>query len=463
MRCCLSIVLLLAMTTEVKAMDLVAAFERAQESDRQLAAARFEHEAAVAQRPLARADYLPQILISAAIGCERQEQSTREGSGANPAPAHDCAEIFGAETARTENIAANLSQPIIDAPAWLGMGRAERATARADIRLAEAEQALLLRVARTYFDVLAADDALRFALAERDAVTEQRELAEQRFEVGLSAITDVQEAQARYDLTIARALEAAQALFDARDALQEIIDQRPAELARPETAFSTPPPDPVRLEPWIERARTQNLALRIAELDAELAERDTAIARAQRWPTLDLQARYGRSEQPGFVLSNETRRIGLSLEVPVFTGGRISAQVDQAAAIANQRDAEREGTLRSVLRTARNGFQSIRTSRALVAALQKAVRSNETALEAAEAGVEVGTRTAVDVLDAQQALFSARSDLSRARYDYMLAVLELERAAGSLGPDDLLRLNELLSPGEPLLKSAVVEAELMRQ
>ena len=163
------------------------------------------------------------------------------------------------------------------------------------------------------------------------------------------------------------------------------------------------------------------------------------------------------------MLSTDSRRIGLSLEIPVFTGGRISAQVDQAAAIADQRDAEREAALRSVLRTARNGFQSIRTSRARVAALEKAVRSNETALAAAEAGVEVGTRTTVDVLDAQQTLFGARSDLSRARYDYMLAVLELERAAGSLGPDDLLRINELLGPGEPLLESAVVEAELMRQ
>lgn len=463
MRRSIALGLLSALTAQVEAMDLVAAFERALDSDRQLAAARYERQAVAAERPLARAAYLPQILVSAAIGCERQEQSTREDSGASPAPARDCAEVFGAETARTEDIAAELSQPVIDAPAWLAMARAERSVARAGIRLADAEQALLLRVARAYFDVLAADDALRFALAERDAVTEQRELAEQRFEVGLSAITDVQEAQARFDLTIARGLEAAQALFDARDALQEIIDRRPRALARPDTAFATPPPEPAELAPWIERARSRNLSLRIAELDAELAARDIAIARAGRWPRLDLQARYGRSEQPGFVLSTDSRRIGLSLEIPVFTGGRISAQVDQAAAIADQRDAEREAALRSVLRTARNGFQSIRTSRARVAALEKAVRSNETALAAAEAGVEVGTRTTVDVLDAQQTLFGARSDLSRARYDYMLAVLELERAAGSLGPDDLLRINELLGPGEPLLESAVVEAELMRQ
>lgn len=445
------------------AMDLMEAFERALESDRQLAAARFERDAAAAEQPLARADYLPQILVSAAVGCERQDQSTRDDSGANPVPARDCAEIFGADTARTENIAAQLTQPIIDIPAWRGLDRADRAVARADIRLAEAEQTLLLRVAGAYFDVLAADDALGFALAERDAVTEQRELAEQRFEVGLSAITDVQEAQARYDLTIARALEAAQTLSDARNALQEIIELRPNNLARPANAFATPPPQPEALEAWVERARSQNLRLRIAELDAELAERDTAIARAQRWPTLDLEGRYGRSEQPGFVLSTESRRIGLTLQIPVFTGGRISAQVDRAAAVADQRDAEREGALRGVLRTARNAFQGVRTSRARVAALEKAVRSNRTALEAAEAGVEVGTRTAVDVLDAQQALFGARSDLSRARYDYMLAVLELERAAGDLGPDDLLRINELLASGDPLLEASTVEAELMRQ
>ena len=170
MRRCFAIMLLFALTTELKAMDLVAAFERALQSDRQLAAARHEREAAAAGQPLARADYLPQILVSAALGCERQDQSTRDDSGANPTPARDCAEIFGAETARTENIAAELSQPVIDAPAWLGIGRAERATARADIRLAEAEQALLLRALHKAADTRQAYAEMR----DRQSESERR-------------------------------------------------------------------------------------------------------------------------------------------------------------------------------------------------------------------------------------------------------------------------------------------------
>ena len=450
-------VLLLVVPVATSAMDLEAAYREALAADQQLMAARHARDAAREAEPIARAGLLPRISASAAIGCERQDQTTAESGGTNPAPARDCAEIFGAETARTEEYGASLTQPVFDRGAWLALDRAGDSVRRADIVLADSEQALLLRVAEAYFDVLAADEALGFALAERDAVTEQRALAEQRFEVGLSAITDVQEAQARYDLTIARALEAEQALFSARDALQEIIDQRPSALARPGDDFATPPPDPPALDPWIERARTENLALRIAAIDAELARTDIASARAQRWPSLTLEGNYGRSEQPGFVLSTETRSVGLTLDVPLFTSGRISAEVDRNAALAAQRDAEREAALRSALRQTRSAFQAVRSSRARVAALDKAVLSNRTALEAAEAGVEVGTRTAVDVLDAQQALFGARSDLSRARYDYMLAVLRLERAAGTLGADDLSRLNGALVRETPLRDTATIE------
>lgn len=433
-------------------LDLRDAFLLAAEQDQVIAAARAEFRAVTHERSIARSALLPQLSATANFGCERQDQTTRDAGG-NPGDnvnARDCAEIFGAETARTERFGAILSQALFDRAAWLGLDRAGRLQSRAELVLAEAEQELLLRVARVYFDVIAADEELRFALAERDAVTEQRELAEQRFEVGLSAITDVREAQARYDLVMAQAIEAAQNLFTARDALQEIINARPEQLARVSDDFETRPPEPATLSPWLERALQDNLALRIAEVDQALADNDIAIARAGHWPTLRLEGEYGRNEQPGFVLSTETRRIGLALSVPIYSGGLVRARTDQAAAVADQRSAQQRGAQRATVRGTRNAFQSIRTSRARVQALARAVESNRVALEAAEAGVEVGTRTAVDVLDAQQAVFGAQRDLSRARYDYLLAVLTLKRAAGTLIDADITAVNALLDSTETL-------------
>lgn len=434
----------LALPAGAASTDLLGVYQRALERDQQFNAARFAHQAALQDTPLARSALLPQISASFALGCQRQDQTTRTDNGVPTERPAECAELFGADTSRTDNFNASLNQALFSREAFLNLRRAKRSQLRAELALADAEQELLLRVSGAYFDVLAAWDSLRFSIAERNAVAEQRELAEQRFEVGLTAITDVQEAQARFDLTVAQVLEAGQALFSARDALAEIIDERPEHLMRPAEDFETTSPEPAQLDPWLDRALDTNLALRIATFDTELAERDIDIARAQRWPTLGLNGRYSRSEQSGFVTRTDAREVVLIAEMPLFTGGRISAEVDRNAALAAQADAERSATLRSVVRQTRDGFQSVRTSRARVRALERAVVSNRTALEAAQVGVEVGTRTALDVLDAQQVLFGAQRDLSRARFDYLLAILELKRASGELGAADLVAINNML-------------------
>lgn len=444
MRSLLLALLLLTGPATAHALDLLESYQLALTQDLDLRAARAAREAALEARPLARSALLPQLSASASLGCQRSSQRSVGTGGSSTPPARDCQELFGAETRRSENISVALSQTVFSREAWLQYSRSAGEVALAELDLAQAEQDLLLRVAVAYFNVLAADDDLRFSQAERDAVAEQRELAEQRFEVGLTAITDVQEAQARYDLTVAQSIAATQAQLSARDALEEIINARPDALSRPTTDFVTPSPEPDDVEAWLAAARQDNYGLRAAELAAELAGHDIDIARARRWPSLSLDGRYGKAESGGLIYETESREVLLSMNLPIYQGGRIASEVRRAVALSGQRDAERAREQRRVERAVREAFQQVRTSRARIRALEQAVRSNATALEASEIGVQVGTRTAVDILNAQQALFGAQRDLARARYDYLIGILQLKSAAGRLVTDDLVTINALL-------------------
>lgn len=431
--------------------ELLMVYEQALANDTQLQAARHARDAAIEARPQARAALLPQL-----VGAYERQEGRAEGSSELNVSIPPSPELPDGTTIRSvtrfdadtedETLSLSLQQRVFDWSAFTRYGQAGIQVALAEAQLRSAGQSLVLRTAQAYFDVLGAADNLGFAQAEKASLDRQLEQARRRFEVGLSAITDVQEAQARYDLTVAQEIAAEQQLASARQALAVITGSAEAPTAPLLEEIPLTPPTPPVVESWVGAAKENNLDLLVARLGADVAGKEIAVARAGHLPTVGLVAQYqdvssdtgGRSDQV------EGEAIGLQVQLPIFSGLAIRSRVSQATATHEQRESEYQGTARNVERQTRDAYLGVMSGAARVKALKQAVLSSTTALEASETGLEVGTRTAVDVLNAQRDLFSAQRDYSRARYDYLLSVLRLKAAAGRLGVEDLSEIDSLL-------------------
>lgn len=420
------------------ANELTRVYQLAVDNDTQLRAARGARDAAVAANPRARGALLPQITGTAST-YKGDETSNFNSTG-----------DVDADTDATD-ITLRVRQALFDAAAWNRWQSAGRQAAAAQATYMIAEQNLALRVTEAYFALLAASDSVRFADAEKAAVERQLELAKKRFEVGLSAITDVQEAQARYDLTVAQMIEAEQALTIAQVAVAEITgaDARVVPL-RDEIPLLGP--DPGNVNEWLKAAAEGNLNIRVAQANADSADQDLDAAWAGHYPTLSFVGSKSigdsSSVSPPPIGSTEREydslTYGLELTVPIFAGGSTQAAVSSARGTRDQRAAELEARKRETERSTRNAYQGVIAGVSRVKALQQAVLSNTTALEASEVGLEVGARTAVDVLNAQRELYRAQRDYARSRYDYLLNVLRLKNAAGQLSAKDVNEVDGLL-------------------
>lgn len=348
----------------------------------------------------------------------------------------------------------SLRQALFDVAAWNRWQQADANAAAAEANYRIAQQALALRVTETYFGLLAAADSVRFADAEKRAVERQLELAQKRFEVGLSAITDVQEAQARYDLTVAQMIEAEQALSSAKVALAEITGMADAKIIALQEDIPLLGPNPDSVNDWLKTAAESNLEIVVARAQADAAKQGVEASRAAHYPTLALVGEQQQLEDAGVTFQGPYERdrdslsYGVQLNVPIFAGGSTQAGVNSAKGVHQQRVAELEGKRRSVERTTRNAYQGVIAGVSRVKAYKQAVLSNTTALEASEVGLEVGARTAVDVLNAQRELYRAQRDYSRSRYDYLLNILRLKSAAGQLSRKDLNEIDALLGAAE---------------
>ena len=309
-------------------------------------------------------------------------------------------------------------------------------------------QTLIERAATGYFNVLAAQDFLRFARAENEALGRQLDQARERFEVGLAAITDVQEAQARFDLTQATIIDAERQLRVAELSLAEIAGDGFVALRPLQESIHLPAPSPADPDLWTQAALANNLTLLSAHHAVDIASSDVAVNRAGHLPTVSARADYtdGRSETGVFPVESTSSSIGLQFSVPLFSGLAVSTRVDQSRSVLLQRKAELLSLQRQVERDVRDAYQTVNSNAARVKALEQAVRSSRTALEASETGLEVGTRTAIDVLDAQQLLYAAERNAAEARYGYILSVLRLKAAAGQLQFSDLRELDQYLQP-----------------
>lgn len=433
---------LLLLPLQVGANELLRLYQQALQSDAQLQAAAAARDAAKEANPQAFAALLPQINAGAQISKQYDDTSTSSGLFCNGAPATSCSNQY-----TNHGLSLTLDQVLYNREALTRLKQSDIRSALADAGYRNTQQTLALRVTAAYFNTLAAADSLRFAEAERAAVERSLEQARQRFEVGLSAITDVQEAQARYDLTVAQKIQAEQAIASAREGLAEIVGPVEVALAPLTDTIPLRNPIPDDAAAWVRTAIENNPQIISAQLQAEIAEKDIEILRSGHYPTLGLQAEVTDGESRGSSTAERTQEtISLQLRVPIYAGGAVSSRVDAARSLHKQRLAELETVRRQAERQTKDAYQGVLTGIALVKAQKQAVVSNITALESSEVGLQVGARTAIDVLNAQRELFRAQRDYSRARYDYLLNVLRLKLAAGRLDTADLAEIDTLLTP-----------------
>ncbi len=343
----------------------------------------------------------------------------------------------------------SLTQPLFNYDYFIQLRQSDDSIGEARAKLSAAQQELMVRISERYFDALAALDALEFARAEKRAIERQLEQTRQRFEVGLIAITDVHEAHAAYDLITAQEILAENLLASQYEALTEITghDYKALAVLSSDTPLITP--QPADINKWGDTALNQNFQLIAAEFVYNRALEEIKRQRAGHLPTFELNASHIYSNSKGGNFGNnesENQAIELRLNMPLFQGGGTSARVRQARHLAEQSRENFEQQRRATLRQARDAYLSVLAEINRVKALGQAVVSAQSALDATEAGLEVGTRTTVDVLDARRDLYRAQRDHARSRYDYILHTLRLKQAAGILSSEDLKRVNSWLQP-----------------
>lgn len=420
-----------------QAEDLVQIYQAALDSDPVISAQKYAFEAISHSSRQIDALYYPAISFDA-----NHSQFNSDAS----APASSVARTGNLDYTTT-SYSLSLRQSLYrwDHVSQIRQGNANQRKAEAELN--QAYQTLILRVSQRYFDTLAAQDNLGFSQAEKNAIARQLEQAKQRFEVGLIAITGVHEAQAAYDLSVAGEIVAQNQLAIARQSLRELTGQLPQEIATLGNMMQLTPPDPASLDEWVSTAlnNNQNIAAARSALDAAMQGREQQ--RANRHPKLDLVASFGNDEFSGDTIEQEkeTLMISLQLNIPLYQGGGISAGIRSANASLNQAREGLEQQRRATQRETSDAYLSVLAGISQVKALQQAVISSNSALSATEAGYEVGTRTTVDVLNSQRELFRTQRDAARARYDYILASLRLQQAAGMLDADDVQQINAWLN------------------
>ncbi|MCB1628149.1 MAG: TolC family outer membrane protein [Xanthomonadales bacterium] len=433
------------------ATDLLQVFELARTSDPSLQAADANRLAASEGVPQARARLLPQV-----SGTYTWSDSDSDGTRSDfsqPGGILTVEQVPFESNSRSRNLRVDVGQTIYDHSDYTQLRGARADAARADADYDAAFDNLLLRVTEAYFGVLTAQDSLSFAEAEEKAVRRQLDQAEQRFEVGLSAITDVHEARARADASRASVILARNGVDDAYEALAEITGQSVDSLKRLQEELPLDPPD-TEVAQWVDEALQASPTLRARTLQLESSREGVETAKAGHYPTLEAFLSYSDSDDAGDTIysgeltpndqDNSTTTIGVRLNVPIFAGGATQSRVRQAiynreAAIDNV-----EAEKRAVTRSVRNAYRAVLAGLSEVQARNLALVSARSALEATEAGFEVGTRTIVDVLISQQQLFQAQRDYSQARHNLVLNRLRLKQATGTIDFGDLQAINALL-------------------
>jgi outer membrane protein len=436
---------LLAGAPAALAEDLFQVYRDAQRYDAQYAAARHTLAAGRERMPQGRALLLPSLTLTGFA--QRQRVDTESNEPPNIFNQSPSSLRFPDSMGYT----LTFTQPLFRWANWLQYVQADYQVAQAEAAFGQASQDLAVRVTVAYFDVLAAQDNLELVRAQKLAIAEQLAQAKRNFEVGTATITDTHEAQARYDLINAQELATQNDLDNKRRALQlltgkEYSDIRPL---RPDIRLAPPNPDDMAV--WVELAEKQNFAVLIQQAAAEVAALDARRATAGHMPTLDIVVTHGENRQLHFSADTSrndisTTSVGVQLAMPLFQGGSIDSREREAAAISLRAREDLQNARRTAALATRQAYLAVMSGIAQVGALEQAVVSSQSALDSNRLGYEVGVRINLDVLNAQQQLFSTRRELANARYGTITNHLRLKAAAGTLREEDLEQANRALVP-----------------
>lgn len=459
----------LAAPWAVHAASLLEIYQQALQSDPRIHEAEALRLAALEAEPQARGVLLPQVSFAG-------DWTKSDFSGTSVG--EDSAGNFGTFMSETESEVTrwqfNLRQTLFRWDQIVGLRRADKLVAKAEALREAAQQDLIVRVAQRYFDVLAAEDQLTSIHADRQAIARQLEQAKQRFEVGLIAITAVQESQAAYDQAVANEIAAKRQLATAREFLREITGAYVSNLSAPGDEFPLATPNPANEASWVELALDQNLTLIASRLDERLARDEISFRRNGYYPSIELIASSGESDtdadrsvnqSPFFPADSDGRgdSIAIQFTLPLFAGGTTSSRVREAVYLHRASREQLQRVTRETERQSRDAYLGVLSEISRVKALNQALESSRTALEATQAGFEVGTRTIVDVLNSQFALYLAITNYYQSRYNYILNVLRLKQAAGTLQIQDLedidRHLSERKTPEQAIAEEAAGAAE----
>ena len=354
---------------------------------------------------------------------------------------------------------ARVSQPLLRLDTWFNFKRSKSLTDAAEAEFAYEQQSLLVRTAELYFGVLRAIDNLNASVSEEKAIKKQLDQAQQRYEVGLSAITGVQEAQLAFDLSKAARINNEGNLFSAREALNALIGREIFSLDQLGDSLKISSPFPNSKEEWVQLALKNNYQLKAAYLRKDAAKSNARSAASNHLPKIDIVGSGSESETnqfnyEGFSINGQgipvpavtgRRNYSIQLSMPLFQGGAVNSRRKQAYSQYSQADENTLFTERRIIQEVRSQFSNVNTLVANVTAQKQAVISATSALEATQVGYKVGTRNVVDLLQAEKNLYSAEKNLANAKYDYILANLRLALAAGTIDPSDIVEINNLLN------------------
>jgi outer membrane protein len=418
------------------AEDLLAVYDLAVDSDPTLREAEQTLYATREIKPQARALLLPNFGVTGEVDYQNVDAS---GTGVTGS-------FNRSDSYSTQRLAAVVNQSVYDRGNWVRLSQADDTIAQAEAAYRSAQIDLMVRTTQAYFGVLEAADRVRVEEALVAANERQLEQSKQRFEVGLVAITDVNDSQAAFDRSRANLITAENALNNAWEALRRIIGPVSVPLARLGDQLPLAPPQPNDINIWAETALANNYAIIAARESAEAARKDIEIERSGYYPSVDLQAGYDVSRSGAqFNTDSDTGFVGLTLNVPIYQGGAVASRTRQAGhqfrAAQDRLDQQR----RAVINQVKDAFRGIISSISDVRARQAAIVSARSSLESTQAGLEVGTRTQVDVLNAQRALFQAEFDYLAARYKYIINGVLLHQATSTLTRDVLAKGNEWLT------------------
>ena len=433
--------------TPTYADDLMTVFVAAKDNDASVGAARASYLADKERLPQARSALLPTVVARA--NTTKTEITI---------PGDNSASAAVLENGYNDNSwSAQLRQPVLNLSSWFGYNSAKAFVKASSFSLAAQEQDLIVRVAEAYLNILRTRDRLDTTNAEVTAVKRQLEQVQQRFDVGLVAITDVLESQAAFDAALVRQIQADTDHYISFETLRTLTGRGYDTLATLSEQLPIVAPDPMDEEAWVEAAMRSNLGIRAAAMEQLSSARSDAKSRLSgHLPTVDATVTRSNNHngnpltQQFSPQETETNIYGLELTLPLFQGGRTSSRVREGNARVQQAREQLLNQQRMVVRNTRNLYQSVSTDVARVKARLKAIRSSQSALEATQTGYEVGTRNIVDVLQAQTRLYDSQFAYADSRYTYLLNLLSLKQQTGLLAQADLQEINSFMDANAPV-------------